>query len=101
VIRAPLAYFDSTPPGRLLARFGNDVNIVDTMLMTSLNGTAAQLVLLFATLALNATLVPYLLPLILPVLFVYTRLAKVYRSSSRELKRLENMVRLSYRWKRF
>ncbi|KAJ1450288.1 P-loop containing nucleoside triphosphate hydrolase protein [Pelagophyceae sp. CCMP2097] len=92
VIRAPLAYFDSTPPGRLLARFGNDVNVVDTMLMTSLNGTAAQLVLLCATLALNAFLVPWLLPLTLPVLLAYGKLAKVYRSSSRELKRLENIA---------
>ncbi|KAK7240498.1 ABC transporter [Aureococcus anophagefferens] len=29
VVRAPLAYFEVTPPGRILARFGNDINVVD------------------------------------------------------------------------
>jgi ABC-type multidrug transport system fused ATPase/permease subunit len=32
VLRAPIAFFDSTPIGRLLARFSKDMNLCDTLL---------------------------------------------------------------------
>ncbi|KAH8074024.1 ATPase [Aureococcus anophagefferens] len=69
VVRAPLAYFEVTPPGRILARFGNDINVVDAMLMTSLNASGGQLAVLASIF-----------------------MADLYRKSSRELKRLENMA---------
>ena len=92
VVRAPLAYFEVTPPGRILARFGNDINVVDAMLMTSLNASGGQLAVLAAVFALCAILVPWLAPLTLPLFVVYWKMADLYRKSSRELKRLENMA---------
>jgi ABC-type multidrug transport system fused ATPase/permease subunit len=92
VVRAPLAYFEVTPPGRILARFGNDINVVDAMLMTSLNASGGQLAVLASVFVLCAILVPWLAPLTLPLFVSYWKMADLYRKSSRELKRLENMA---------
>ena len=34
--------FKTTPPGRILARFGNDMGVVDKMLMAALNASGGQ-----------------------------------------------------------
>ena len=34
--------FKMTPPGRILARFGNDMGVVDKMLMAALNASGGQ-----------------------------------------------------------
>ena len=51
-----------------------------------------RLAVLAAVFALCAILVPWLAPLTLPLFVVYWKMADLYRKSSRELKRLENMA---------
>ena len=68
------------------------MSVVDTMLMNSLNSSGSQLCMLLVVFVMNACLVPWLAPISLPLFALYATLASLYRRSSRELKRLENIA---------
>lgn len=70
----------------------SQMSVVDTMLMRSLNSSGSQLCMLLVVFVMNACLVPWLAPICLPLFALYATLANLYRRSSRELKRLENIA---------
>ena len=90
VLYSPLRFFETTPVGRIINRFSNDLNEIDRGVMPSL--------IRFFTLSFGAFvrigIVTYVTP---PFLFsvvffyVYYRLAQHYLITSRELKRIESV----------
>ncbi|GIL44888.1 hypothetical protein Vafri_2343, partial [Volvox africanus] len=92
VLSAATKFFESVPHGRILNRFSSDMAAVDDSLPFILNialANAASLVGLLSVLCYSA---PPLLPLLLPLAFIYRRLQIFYRSSSREVRRLEALA---------
>jgi len=94
VLRAPVAFFDQHPAGRLVNRFSSDVSTVDDGLPFQLNillanasglcGVAVVLALAQPALALAAG------P---PLLAAFRAVQRRYRASARELRRLEAVAR--------
>jgi ABC-type multidrug transport system fused ATPase/permease subunit len=93
VLHAPMSFFDSTPLGRLTNRFSTDVEVTDysltealRMFLTSLSGVAAIFAIIIVYFHWFA------IPAGVLVLFLGF-LAYYYRTTAREVKRLESTLR--------
>uniref|UniRef100_M4D807 ABC-type xenobiotic transporter n=1 Tax=Brassica campestris TaxID=3711 RepID=M4D807_BRACM len=93
LINAPIQFFDQTPSGRILNRFSSDLYTIDDSLPFILNILLANFVgLLGIVLVLSYVQVLFLL-LLLPFWYIYSKLQFFYRSTSRELRRLDSVSR--------
>ncbi|GMQ09242.1 hypothetical protein CsSME_00052686 [Camellia sinensis var. sinensis] len=90
---APINFFDQTPSGRILNRFSSDLYTIDDALPFILNSLLANFVgLLGIAIVLSYVQVMFLL-LLLPFWYIYSKLQFYYRSTSRELRRLDSVSR--------
>ncbi|KAL2242765.1 UNVERIFIED_CONTAM: ABC transporter C family member 13 [Sesamum indicum] len=93
LIDAPVSFFDQTPTGRILNRLSSDLYTIDDSLPFILNILLANFVgLLGITVVLSFVQVMLLL-LLVPFWFMYSKLQVYYRSTSRELRRLDSVSR--------
>ncbi|TYJ53516.1 hypothetical protein B9479_005847 [Cryptococcus floricola] len=95
VMYAPQSFFDTTPLGRILNRFGKDMDTVDNTLPDALRmgvGTGAQIVGAFILLAI---IEPWFLIAVAVVILLYIHCTMFYRRSSREFKRIDSILRSS------
>lgn len=93
LIDAPVNFFDQTPTGRIINRLSSDLYTIDDALPFILNILLANFVgLLGITIVLSYVQVLFLL-LLLPFWYIYSKLQFYYRSTSRELRRLDSVSR--------
>lgn len=93
LINAPIYFFDQTPSGRILNRLSSDLYIIDDALPFILNILVANFVgLVGLVIVLSYVQVVFLL-LLLPFWYIYSKLQVYYRSTSRELRRLDSVSR--------
>ncbi|WWC87583.1 uncharacterized protein L201_002473 [Kwoniella dendrophila CBS 6074] len=84
VFYSPKSMFDTQPLGRILVVFGKDIDSIDNQLPDSLRMMAMTLVTLIGSIAIITVFLHY---------FILMYFAMFYRSSSREVKRLDSMLR--------
>lgn len=93
LVSAPVQFFDQTPAGRILNRLSSDLYTIDDSLPFILNILVANFVgLLGIAIVLSCVQVFFLL-LLLPFWYIYSKLQFFYRSTSRELRRLDSVSR--------
>ncbi|ORY52495.1 hypothetical protein BCR33DRAFT_779780 [Rhizoclosmatium globosum] len=91
VIHAPVYFFDTNPLGRILNRFSKDQDAIDQSLAASYQSFASSLASTISTFALMIYATPiFAIPLV-PILALYYFLQRLYRNTSRELKRLDSL----------
>ncbi|KAK8861277.1 hypothetical protein IAR55_002096 [Kwoniella newhampshirensis] len=84
VFFSPKSLFDTQPLGRILGVFGKDLDTIDNQLADSLRMMAMTLVTLIGSIIIITIYLHY---------FIVVYFAMFYRTSSRELKRLDSMLR--------
>lgn len=93
VMRSPMSFFDTTPQGRILNRFGKDIDVLDNTMSMILRGWISCLLGVTSTFLIITYTTPiFILPISL-MLICYYFVQRVYVSCSRQLKRLESTSR--------
>ncbi|KAF9372450.1 hypothetical protein CPB97_001258, partial [Podila verticillata] len=95
IFRAPSSFFDTTPLGRIINRFSKDVDACDNLLSESYRMFTGTASIVLSTFILISAIFPYFLIPLVPMLVFYYYAAIYYRSSSRELKRIDSILRSS------
>lgn len=93
VVRAPMAFFDTTPMGRILNRFSKDIYNVDESVPSSLRSFIGMLMQVLSIIAVISYSTPIFMAAILPMGFLYYYIQRYYIATSRQLKRLESVSR--------
>ncbi|KAF9928278.1 hypothetical protein FBU30_002500 [Linnemannia zychae] len=93
VLYSPLAFFDTTPLGRILNRFSRDVDTLDNVLWNTIYEFTITVVTLLGTFILIIVVFPWMTLAIVPIVVMYYSLSVYYRITSREVKRLDSNMR--------
>eukprot|EP00516_Mucochytrium_quahogii_P000716 CAMPEP_0203759528 /NCGR_PEP_ID=MMETSP0098-20131031/12567_1 /ASSEMBLY_ACC=CAM_ASM_000208 /TAXON_ID=96639 /ORGANISM=" , Strain NY0313808BC1" /LENGTH=1607 /DNA_ID=CAMNT_0050652537 /DNA_START=285 /DNA_END=5105 /DNA_ORIENTATION=+ len=93
VCRAPMAFFDTTPIGRILNRFSKDIYCIDETLPDSINSLLTTAFNVLGTLMTICVVVPVFMGAIPFLAMGYYFVQKYYIASSRELKRWDSVLR--------
>lgn len=93
VLRAPMTFFETTPIGRVLNRFSNDIYKVDEVIGRVFNMFFSNSIKVFLTIVvISFSTWPFLF-LILPLGVLYIYYQQYYLRTSRELRRLDSVSR--------
>ncbi|XP_052061601.1 multidrug resistance-associated protein 1-like [Mytilus californianus] len=93
IMKAPMAFFDTTPVGRIVNRFSSDVATIDSMLPMNFRMFLGTVIGTLSTLVVISYSTPIFLTVVLPLAIVYYLMQKFYIPTSRQLQRLESTTK--------
>jgi len=93
VLGAPIAFFDTTPLGRIIQRFSKDFDQVDQQLVQQFGMLVMCILQMFNSLVVILRATPVFVLGIIPVGKIYFKIMNFFRAVSRELKRLDAIGR--------
>jgi len=94
VFRAPMSFFDSTPSGQILSRFGKELETVDQALPESISSVLyCSLQIASSILALAGAISPAMMIPVTLAGAMYLRMMKRFRPAARDIKRSEQRTR--------
>ena len=93
LLRAPMAFFNATPLGRIINRVSKDMGFIDRMLASSSTIFLRGLIQIIGTLIILGMSTPYTLVAFVPMFFLFFWTYRYFQESNRELKRLDSIAR--------
>jgi ABC-type multidrug transport system fused ATPase/permease subunit len=93
LLTSTMATFHTTPVGRIINRFSEDMQIIDDKLSFSVGMLLTYLTMLITTIVAVVMVVPYATPFFLPLVYMYFYIQEWYTYYARELFRLDVIAR--------
>uniref|UniRef100_A0A3B3S3B1 ATP binding cassette subfamily C member 2 n=1 Tax=Paramormyrops kingsleyae TaxID=1676925 RepID=A0A3B3S3B1_9TELE len=93
VLRLPMAFFDTTPSGRIVNRFAKDIFTVDESIPMSFRSWLLCLMGVIGTLLVICVATPIFTAVVVPLAVVYYFVQRLYVATSRQLRRLDSVSR--------
>ncbi|WFD33272.1 hypothetical protein MCUN1_000085 [Malassezia cuniculi] len=93
VIYAPMSWFDTTPLGRVMNRFGKDVDVLDNQLSNLVRQIMSTIMSIIGATVIT-TYVTYYFIIAVAAVFIFAGIVgQFYRNSAREFKRIDAVLR--------
>ncbi|KAJ3009692.1 UNVERIFIED_CONTAM: hypothetical protein HDU68_002544 [Siphonaria sp. JEL0065] len=93
VIRAPTNFYDTNPLGRIVNRFSKDQDVIDNTLLASFAQCVTNFGQAITTFGLIISSTPLFAAPLVILMACYYYMQKIYRSTARELKRIDSVSR--------
>lgn len=88
-----MAFFDTTPLGRIMNRFSKDLYTIDQTLPSTLSMYIVQVFTVAGTFLVICFVTPSFIAVCIPLIILYTGIQHYYIPTSRQLQRLESMLK--------
>ncbi|XP_067675074.1 multidrug resistance-associated protein 1-like [Haliotis asinina] len=89
VLRAPMSFFDTTPTGRIVNRFSQDMDTIDIRMPIAVEYSFNTTFQVFSSIIIISYTTPIFLVVVVPLVVLYFLVQRFYVTTSRQLKRLE------------
>ncbi|XP_053393099.1 multidrug resistance-associated protein 1-like isoform X5 [Mercenaria mercenaria] len=93
IVASPMSFFDTTPSGRILNRFGKDIDTVDVIIVQNVRHFIGSLLQILTVPIVIGFSTPLILTTLVPMAILYVFVQRFYVATSRQLKRLESVSR--------
>ncbi|XP_072483308.1 ATP-binding cassette sub-family C member 2 [Notamacropus eugenii] len=93
ILRVPMSFFDTTPTGRIVNRFANDISTVDDTIPMSFRSWVLCFLGIISTLIMISVATPVFIAIIIPLAILYILVQRFYVATSRQLRRLDSVTK--------
>lgn len=93
VMHAPMSFFDTTPLGRIVARFAKDTESADSSVISSLNQAFTLFMGTIMSMVIIGISLWWFLFAIIPLILIIFFVQQLYRTTNREVKRMDSIRR--------
>ncbi|XP_036593137.1 canalicular multispecific organic anion transporter 1 isoform X2 [Trichosurus vulpecula] len=93
ILRAPMSFFDTTPTGRIVNRFANDISTVDDTIPASFRSWILCFLSILSTLIMISVATPVFVAVLVPLAIIYILVQRFYVATSRQLRRLDSVTK--------
>lgn len=92
VLGGTMAFFNTTPLGRIINRFAKDTDELDSRLVLMMEQFLQNVSLIIVTIVLIAYALPYFLVALVPITTIFVVFVHYFGHTQRQVKRLDNMT---------
>ena len=93
IVKTKMSFFETTPHGRVINRFSNDMTTIDEQLANSLGEACQCFFNIIVTVIAVSLSSPWFIVVLPAISWVYGTMQKYFVIASRELKRLDNVTK--------